>query len=246
MTSLLIASLFRDSASRGHLKRYKKQIHDASIVWPGRINLSMVEGDSVDNTLDELLDWGQERASLGGRQSILHCDTNTPYHGSVVNPERFAILSRLANLAVDAYDGEDYFMWMESDIIWWPDLPLILMKAHQSLGLEAQAPMTLIQGTTRFYDVWAFRYGNEQINPQPNPYGPGCFAWDYPYHPVYDENKPFSLDSAGTCLFVSRKVMETQPKFGVQEAIVDFTRDIAERGFQLWGNPKACVWHPTR
>lgn len=236
MASVVIGSLFRDSSSRGHLDRYIRQVENAN--WPGPVRVIAMHGDSTDDTLERLMQW--QKTSERIKVTILHEDTGTPLWGSIVKPERFAHLAGLANKVMECYGGEDYFMWMESDIIWKTDL----MMRFTYLSKPFQAPMVIMAHKLIFYDVWAFRRGTEQINPVPERYGPGCFHWIPPFHPCYNPVTPFQVDSAGTCLWIAKEIMEQKPRFRQEDAIVGLCHDITEKGHELWVNPKTTIWHP--
>lgn len=234
--SVVIGSLFRDSSSRGELKRYIHQVE--SVDWDGPVRVIAMHGDSSDDTLEHLHRW--QSISQRVKMTIIHRDTGEPNYGSVVNIYRFAHLAEIANQVVEEYRGEDYFMWMESDIIWKPNL----FRQFSFLDKDVQAPMVLHEGRKTFYDTWAYRQGTIQVNPLPDDYGPGCFAWMPPYHPCYSPVQPFQVDTAGTCLWVSKRVMETDPRFTQEEAIVGYCKQVVERGWQIWVNPRVTIWHP--
>ena len=157
MTSVAIVSLFRDRA--GMVPRYIRQIE--SLELDERPHVVCIEGDSVDNT-GELLDVWSE---TNDRVHVVHRDLGLPLYGSTVNPERFLILSTVANIGLDYVATNlkvDFVMFLEMDVHYEPDLVKKLLVARRSLKEERAivAPMVWIdlkhKGTV-FYDSWAFR-----------------------------------------------------------------------------------------
>ena len=157
MSSIAIVSLFRDRG--GMVPRYIKQIE--SLQLDEKPHVVCVEGDSVDDT-GELLDaW----AETNNRVHVVHHDLGLPLYGSTVHPERFLILSTVANVGLDYVSANltvDFVLFLEMDVSYEPNLVTKLLASHTSLnqGFAVVAPMVWIdikQKGDTFYDCWAFR-----------------------------------------------------------------------------------------
>ena len=85
--------------------------------------------------------------------------------------DRFERLAYLRNLVVDeAYPivGEDYILWIDSDVL---EFPPSLIKDLMKHDAPVVAPSVWIEGTQQFYDILAFR----------NIYGQRVPALNIPY-----------------------------------------------------------------
>lgn len=167
MNRVAVASMFRDSVTfHGHridqVGRFFRQLGGQQGLGElFDLSLHLVEGDSKDNTRQELEDhlarWPH------GPTELLHHSVNAFPVASLEDPVRFRQLSAVANVAFRAArdSGADYVLWVESDLILNDDLITSLLGAFGpgSDKLGAVAPLTrfLQSGCKSLYDVWGYR-----------------------------------------------------------------------------------------
>jgi len=238
--NVAICSLFRDSASGPELARYQWQM--SQLAWPREeTRVFALEGDSVDHTWDELTGWALDDERIFPMQR--HQGTRAPR--SVEDATRLVALSELMTLCISetlADDWADAVLWVESDLIWTPDL-IERLARHRA---DAVAPWVYIQTKARgntdpgylvgmgtdgrvFYDTWAFRHVNDKrFSPHERP-------------PV--NRHAFPVSSAGSCLLMTREAAEAAmtPR---DMAIVGSCWSIRDAGMTVLVDPSTVIWHP--
>jgi GT2 family glycosyltransferase len=192
------------------------------------VQIVAVEGDSEDETLAMLRGWTDTRLHL------LKRDTKTPRFPSIESPERFKALSVVGNTALDFVAENlqvDYVLWLESDLIWEPDLLKRLVR-HNA---DAVAPMIWVEIQAHkpvFYDIWGFRNLNgtrfRQIERN---------AYLNTYRFL------FEVSSAGSCLLVKADYIYNFARFDYR-AIVGLCQAIREREGRIVVDPLTEVYHP--
>jgi hypothetical protein len=238
--NVAICSLFRDSASTPELARFVRQVN--ALDWPPDAwRVYAVEGDSTDRTWTELCGWSMDDSRVLPFQMA----QNTPPFRSVEDPVRLRALSELLAGCVGmalADDWADAVLWVESDLIWRPDL-LRRLTRHNA---DAIAPWVYVHlnghGETSpgrlcglggdgrvFYDTWAFRNHN------------GSRFSQYEMPPI--DGKPFPVASAGSCLLMARKAAEVAAEPS-DLAIVGSCQYIREAGMKIMVDPSTFIWHP--
>jgi len=111
------------------------------------------------------------------------------------NPEisnRYDKLAHLRNLVVDAHyhaalEGPDYLLWIDSDVV---KVPPSLIKDLKKYDAPVIAPSVYIEGTSQFYDTFAFRYPSGQRFP----------AWGISHKGLIE------VGSVGTCYMVASRL----------------------------------------
>src|SRR3989338_8076174 len=231
-----ICSLFRNCSAdiKECFKRRKK------LTYPCKSLVHIcIEGDSEDNTF-ELLQNESERME---NVLVKKHDKNIPPFWGFIHPARMKGLADSANFALEMalkQTNAEYVLWLESDLEYPEDLIERLLECQKDIV----ATMIFIKGTNLFYDIWAFRKGDD-LN-QKGPEGAlGCFQANPPHHPVYDPERIFQVDSAGSVLLLKREVIEQGAHFTDEEAIVGLCQTARSKGFDVWADPSITVWHPV-
>jgi hypothetical protein len=231
---IAIVSLFRDR--RYLLDRYTSQID--ALKWAGRKHVVAVEGDSVDGTGEALDTWALSNPNV----HVLHHHMHLPKYGSCVHPERFRILSEVANVGLNYVVANlkvRYVAFVESDLYYDSELLESLLYVSNGLPKSAVvAPMPWIMLDGRrdplFYDTWAFRHDPKSEFPQQTP------KW---YADKY-AGAPVEAWSAGTTLFCDAEAVYAGARFTPENVIVGFCREMVTRGAKVWAATGVNVWHP--
>lgn len=234
---IAICSMFNNSIARGDLACYIGQIE--TLDYPSDdISIYAVEGDSSDGTYEALQRW----ARIDRRVHVSKLDMGALPMGSIENDARFLQGNRVGSYArwSALKDNPDRVLWIESDLIWYPDLLARLGTAWPGFDLVAPWVIAQTNGTgtralcelerTRdlsFYDVWAFRHLADQrrfTHNEPRP------------------TAPFQVHSAGSCLMVKAYVA-AESNTPNARAIVGWCEQAAARGYSTWCDPRVVVWH---
>lgn len=191
-----------------------------------------VEGDSTDNTWEWLLD---DAPRMNAR--LVACDHGGPVYGSIVHPERFRQLARVANAMWRRIPADaDVAILLDGDLFWQPETMVALLN-HLAV-YPAVAPRVLhatdpglYSGPGPFwYDTFGFRRNGVRFSNEP------------PYHPDLD-GAMLQVDSAGACL-VMRGDLARGLLWREEDLVVGLCRDIYERGGSVWVDPNCTVYHP--
>lgn len=160
--NVAIYSLFRDNAGP-YIDLYFQRITELTY---SNIRVYAVEGDSRDNTHNQLLRDANWCWKQNVHVEVYQTTTGVERYGSVVNERRFLALAQTANVALEAIaeaKWADYILLIESDLMYEPDL-IERLLAHVKTGKEVVAPS--IYADDALYDVWGFRLENgDWINP---------------------------------------------------------------------------------
>lgn len=238
MSKVCICSIFRDSISRNNneLQRYFERLEGLDYKKED-LFFSFVEGDSKDNTLQALQAWSM---SFNEQNCIIDkLDSNLPHYGSVVNAERFKILTEVANRtldnAIDKWDDIEWFLWLESDLIFEPNLINKLIESADNLNTKFIAPMIFNWSSKEwFYDTYAFiEYETKEQ-----------FFNGYPYHPSF-KNQPLKMHSVGSTMLIHSDIIKAGARWHDERAIIDLCNDARNAGFDIWTDPSIIVYHPT-
>ncbi len=237
--TVMIGSIFRDSSGGGDLSRWMQQVE--TLDYPkDRLRLVCLEGDSLDNTRGRLAAW-----KPGCEYELLRLDVGGKRLGHVISEERLTNLSRCTNEVMNHFDDEDYYLYITSDLIWPPSLLQTLIDNINTVDdVDIISCPVLMEGTDDFYDVWGFRQGDQQINRMGGWFGPGCFDWDFPWHPCVDVENRFQVDTIGSIFLARGKVIRNGIRFTPTEDVVGFSKAATASGFQIWVTPDTAVYHP--
>jgi hypothetical protein len=143
------------------------------------VRLVVAEGDSTDATLDHL------KQRMADDDTLLKVDHGGPRYGSVDHPERWDQIAMVFRATAERVeDPGDAFIWVESDLLWRPEVMLGLLT---DLGeVEAVSPLILCDGGLRFYDVYGYKIKGQNFEAMP------------PYYPPQEPGL-VKIDSAGSC-----------------------------------------------
>jgi len=228
---LAIWSLFRDDAG-DNIARYRARIESLDYP-PDLLRLYLAEGDSRDNTLEELQAWAIE----DHRITVTKFDTGLRRHGHTADPERFHILAATANPAIDRLcrDGwGDYAVLIESDLIFQPDtLKRLLANKPDEAGVFAPMIWLPVNEAIRFYDVWAFHSLDGLNFPPANP------AWFVAHWP----GEPFEVESVGSLVFFPMDAIRAGARYN-ENVIRGMALTAKGAGYRIFCDPTTHVFHP--
>jgi len=231
---ICLCSSFRNSSA--YIDRYTDQVialhkalkrsrHELSVVWG--------EGDSTDDTRT-LLEAAYRAVAISGmgEGAIVDCTHGGKEFGSVVNEKRFKQLAYVCNKIWKAIPADsDAVVFVESDLIWDAATMTALIKRLKEY--PAVVPMVLLDregfSDQAFYDVYAYRINGEHFTQAP------------PYHPHYTPEKPFRVDSAGSCMALGG-ALARQLKWDV-EVFPGICAQIYALGGEVFCDPKLSVVH---
>jgi len=226
-----VVSLFRDSNIwHGHeirqVDRYIKQMKEQTYGFDN-LNLYLVEGNSTDGTFETLRDYSLLYKNI--QVEIF----NNPYHAveSTTDPDRLRFLSMVGNHALSMVQGEDYILFIESDLIIKKDLIEILVKnLEENPEIGIIAPYTFYESVDGFYDKWAFRFEGRA------------------FHPYYKEYKELGtifphMESIGSCGLMRRNAFKGV-NFG-QGCFPELCHRIKRKGYKVACNTELAVYHPS-
>ena len=220
MTRVTIVSPWRDGMRV--MLRYFDQIK--ALDWPhDDLRMVLVEGDSTDGTEAALRWW----VAADPRARLVKCDTGKPRYGSVVHPERFAILATVFNAGLDAVDYEwtDYVLFLPCDITYQPDL-LRRLVAHNAAVV---APLVFQNGV--FYDIWAFSKDGKNFGPFPRQF-------------VDDLDQTLTeCDTMGGTMLIDADVLRAGVRYTTDEVDRGFTAKAKAMGYTLFADIKTHVEH---
>lgn len=227
--NVTLCSAFRNATP--YLERYCHQVSELAQALADRDDsLSCVwgEGDHTDHTRRVL-----EVASVFYDADVVNVSHGGPDHGSIVNAERFANLSKVWNaIWARIPQDADAVVFVESDLIWEPATIIALLDdlAH----VPAVAPMVMLERegfpANQFYDCWAFRKDGKHFRPQP------------PYFDESPRGPATVLDSAGSCI-VMRGDVARGLVWPAEDVAVGICRQIRERGGDVWLDGQLGVVH---
>lgn len=225
---ITIVSPFRDSSA--DVPPYIRRVE--ALDYPAdRLRIIVIEGDSTDDTLAQLLAW-QDRDE---RLTVCKCDVHRPKFGSIVNPERFKILAQVFNTGMDeaaSQNWADYVLFIPSDVLYERDL-INRLLGHQK---DMIAPMFWTSDNHpnggRFYDIWGFRRGGQHFPP----YGWAWFKANLPREPV-------EMETIGGVILMRIEVLEAGCRYTPDHVDHGLCKAAQAAGFTVWCDPTTHVLH---
>lgn len=225
--NVVVGSAFRNSG--GRLWGYFSQVSELRRVLFNQghgIRLIAVEGDSVDNTAQQLLRFADDY-ELPIR--LVTRNHGGPVFGSTEAPERMKALSYVGNGILEAVRSvDDVLVYVESDLLWKADVIVRLMSL---LSQQIDVISPLVMADKAFYDIWGFRKDGERFGPF------------HPYHAGLRLDQPTEVDSVGSCLVMKAQVARDVriPDGG---ALVGFCQVAREQGYHVWVDARERINHP--
>lgn len=202
-----------------------------------RLRFIAVEGDSVDDTLDQLEQWTMKVKQL----TIVKHDTGKARFGHVVSVERFRHLAGIINAGIKAAIADnpstssgrgwaDYIMCIPSDVDFEPDLINRLLTHDKRLI----APMFWTEegGGLRFYDTWAFSRDGLSLPPF-------NFTW---YQANYPQ-RPMEMDTVGGCVLVQADLFRQGLRYSEFNLDRGLCEQVRAMGHSIWADPTTHVVH---
>lgn len=188
-----------------------------------------VEGDSTDNTVNELHALGESGAPI----SIVTCNHGQRVFGSTEESDRLEALSQVGNAILSSVnESDDILIYVESDLIWDAKTIISLIDTLMVCELDVVAP--LIFAGNLFYDVFVYRgLDGERFSPFP----------PYHKHLTLSESLPVEVESAGSCL-VMRAEVARKCKIKDGRALLGFCKDVRENGYHIFVDPTQRIYHP--
>ncbi len=251
-----IWSQFRNSAGQ-QIELYRKQIN-ALDYPPDLLRLYLCEGDSEDDTLTELRAWAVE----DNRIRIIKHDTGIPHFAHSPRPARMKAVSENGNKGWDAIAKDnwgDFALMIESDLLYNPDLLRSLIERRPDQA-DIFAPMIWIEvdGTLRFYDIWAYRLKGEMFKPN----SPEWYFAHYRAEPLEVDSVGsvvlFRMDLITGCLPMgyghggspievdgrSDALMEGGLRLSETDCVLGMCNEARERGYKIFIDPTINILHP--
>lgn len=228
--NLVIGSAFRNSAIRGQVQTYFKQVDRlASLAHEQGHTLRViaVEGDSTDDTRRELLLYAD---AIDVALQLVTRNHGQRVFASTEEPERMKALSWVGNGILESVlPSDDVLFYVESDLLWRPQTFFNLMHLLTPRRMDVVAP--LVFAGDAFYDIWGFRKDGDR------------FHGASPYHHSLKLSEPTEIDSAGSCLVMRAEVARTT-RIPDGEALVGFCRIAREQGYRVWVDARERITHP--
>lgn len=216
---VVIASMFRDSID--YLDRYFDQVQELDQMIP--VRLCIAEGDSKDNTYNEL------DARMQPGDQLLKVDHGGPRFGSVDLVDRWQLLAYVCNTIMEHVPENETLIYVESDLIWNPSTMLLLLDDLDEV--PAVAPLSMKDDW--FYDT----YGHRGLDGE-------RFKTVHPYHvDLANRTDLVEIGSAGSCIAMRPEIAE-KARFGDTDCVVGLGQSIRDNGFSLWLDPLLSVVHP--
>lgn len=191
--------------------------------------LIAVEGDSTDNTKEQLMnDW----LKIGCHLDLITCNHGKRVFGSTEEADRLEALSQVGNAILSSVNKtDDILIYIESDLIWEPYTIVSLIDRVKN-GCDVVAP--LIFAGNNFYDIFVYRgLDGERFSPFP----------PYHKHLALSETLPIEVESAGSCL-VMRAEVTRKCKIRDNNALLGFCKDVRENGYHIFVDPTQRIYHP--
>jgi len=227
LPKIAIWSIFRDDAGN-NIKLYRERIE--ALDYPRHlIRLYLAEGDSVDNTFGELVEWSKQ----DNRVNITKANSSLPRYGHTTEPLRFHSLAVASNAAIDMIAEDDWAnlaVLIESDLLYESNL-LLQLYLSKPPGKSVISPMVWLRtpDSYRFYDIWAFR------TPMGEHFPLATGDW-------YSQNYPheiFEIESSGSVVMFEMEVIRAGCRYD-GDVIRGMCLQARERGYRIYVDPNTC------
>ena len=225
---IAIASIIRNEERNGHLKKFfdccqkLEKYHNIVYIF--------IEGDSSDNTYEELQNWLAPRNNY----ILKKIDRKKPRFPKDKSSGRTKYFAELRNILIDfslSISDISEVLMIDANYGWKGDL----VSSLRNTNADIVAPLVVMNkdhnGKYLFYDTWAFRKNGSQ------------FSRYYPYIGYSKLNKPASVDSVGGGYLIKREVLESNVRYDgdMDCEHVGFCRRARKKGFSIKINPKVYI-----
>ena len=225
---IAIASIVRNEEHNGHLKKFfdccqkLEEYHDIIYIF--------IEGDSSDNTYEELQNWLAPRNDY----ILKKIDRKKPRFPKDKSSSRTKYFAELRNMLIDfalSISDISEVLMIDANYGWKGDLVSSLRNTNADIAAPLVVTSKDRNGKYLFYDTWAFRKNGSQ------------FSRYYPYIGYSKLNKSVSVDSVGGGYLIKRKVLESNVKYNGDRDCehVGFCRKARKKGFSIKINPKVYI-----
>ncbi len=141
-------------------------------------------------------------------------------------------------IAKDAWG--DFALMLESDLLYKPDLLQSLIERRPTQA-DIFAPMIWIEvdGSLRFYDIWAYRYKGEMFQPTSPEWYFARFG-----------SGLLEVDSAGSVVLFKMNLIIGRPRdiiglrLGEADCVLGMCNEARRRGFRIFIDPTINILHP--
>lgn len=227
--NVVICSAFRNSIA--YIDRYFDQIDRLANLIARRgdwLSLVLGYGDSTDGTPAALFE--AAAMSIGAR--LIDVSHGGPAFGSVVHEQRFKQLAFIGNkIFANVPDDADAICWLESDLIWEPEVIAELLNHLQWHACVAPCIMDSPPANT-WYDTFVFRKDGQQFV-KPSPYHACMLTGDH----------MIEMDSVGSCV-VMRADVAKQIAVPEEDVLIGVCRQIRDMGEKVFLDSSQKVFHP--
>lgn len=235
--NIVLGSAFRNAEGK-QITKWLDQCISLWIAWTNKdfnFRLIAVEGDSTDNTREQLL---HQSSQSGLRLDLITCNHGQRIFGSTEEADRLSALSQVGNAILSGVnESDDILIYVESDLLWSEGVMIKLIDRVMTDGYDVVAP--LVFAGDNFYDIFVYRgLDGERFSPFP------------PYHhslwnDCQDEFKikPVEVSSAGSCLVMKAEVAR-RCRIRNNQALLGFCEDVREKGYHIWVYSTQRIYHP--
>lgn len=227
-SKIAIASIVRNEASNGSLKRFLNCCHKLEKRYRNVIYI-FIEGDSSDNTYEILQNWLTPKKNY----ILKKIDRNHRPFVKDRNPKRTVYFAELRNMLIDlalSIPEVSEVLMIDANYGWKDDL----ISSLRGTDADIAAPLVVMHkdqyGKYLFYDTWAFRKDGIQFSHW-HPYVKGL------------GHSPLKIDSAGGGYLVKRRVLEAGVRYNGDRDCehVGFCQMARDMGFTIKINPKVYI-----
>jgi len=227
--NVVICSAFRNSIA--YIDRYFDQVYALErllFLRGDTLALVLGYGDSIDQTPAMLF----EHTVSGIPTRLIDVSHGGPTFGPVVHGQRFKQLAYIGNkIFANVPDDADAVIWLESDLIWAPEVIIELLNHLQWHACVAPCILDSPSANT-WYDTFVFRKDGQQFVKPP------------PYHDcMLTGEHMVEMDSVGSCV-VMRADIAKQITVPEEDVLIGVCRQIRGMGERVWLDSSQKVFHP--
>lgn len=228
--NVVVGSMFRDSVN--DLPAYFTLVEFLRKMLQERgdaLRVVAVENDSTDETWDVLDHWLFGTFADG---VLIKASDGCPYYPSTDHQPRWQHIAWVCNQILDEMTpDDDVLAYIESDLVWDPAEILSLIDRAYGTTTAWTGAIYHEECGTRWYDTWGTTLDGEPFR--------GAAP---PYHSKWT-GEPMRVDTCASVL-VCPVALARETRFSPIDAFRGWTREINERGGEVWLDPKVGVVHP--